>query len=251
MPKHYKLALHRPMPTWSETWLGFYMELEHQAVPILRAAGFYEAQDVKAPVAASQKLSGDEKEALERIATALTVVANCSFRTPRGIINAWLTAVSNRPTLFLSKNLPPEALEAIAAHYRRGSEPAGTFPQDILGQRRIRFAQKRRRPGIRSIAVAARAAASALPKRRGRPQNIGNWLAAEYLSPAYRSAGGRQILRHQTTIDLGSKVVVHDDGLFYRFLEMVIGPLQKHLKAHGLSAVTIETIERIATEHFR
>jgi hypothetical protein len=31
----------------------------------------------------------------------------------------------------------------------------------------------------------------------------------------------------------------------------VIGPLQKHLKAHGLQAVTIETIERIATEHFR
>lgn len=231
--------------------MSFYMELEEQAVPILRAAGFYEVQDVEPPVAADQKLGGDEKEALERVVTALTIVANCSDRTDRGVISAWLKAVGRRPTLFRSKSLPPEALEAIAAHYRRDAEPPGIFLQDILGRRRIRFPEKKRRPGTRRIARAARAAAGALPRRRGRPQKIGNWLAAEYLSSAYRSIGGRKVLRHQTTTDLGSKVVVDDDGLFYRFLELVIGPLQRHLKAHGRPAVTIETIERIAIKHFR
>ncbi|MDA9423099.1 hypothetical protein [Bradyrhizobium sp. CCBAU 53380] len=251
MPKHYKLSVHRPVPTWSEIWRSFYMELEQQAVPILRAAGFYEVRDIDPRVAPDQKLGDDEKEALERIAAALTIAANCAHRTPRAVIGAWLTAIGKRPTLFRSRDLPPEALEAIAAHYRRGAERPGTFLQDVLGHRSIRFPEKKRRPATRRIALAARAAAGALPRHRGRPQNIGNWLAAEYLSSAYRYIGGRKVLRHQTTTDLGSKVVVYDDGLFYRFLELVIGPLQKHLKTHGLPAVTIETIERIACEHFR
>jgi hypothetical protein len=123
--------------------------------------------------------------------------------------------------------------------------------QDVLSRRRVRFLKRKRRPTSKNIVRAAQAASVALPRPRGRPQNIGNWLAAEYLASAYRSLSGRRIVRHQTTTDLGSKVVVVEDGPFYRFLELVIGPLQKHLKAHGLPPVTIETIERIATEHFQ
>jgi hypothetical protein len=48
----------------------------------------------------------------------------------------------------------------------------------------------------------------------------------------------------------GGGVRYVEDGPFHQFLRMVIGPLQEHLDRHGLPPVTIETIERIATEQF-
>jgi len=251
MPKHYKLYAYRPAPRWNELWKTFYLELEKQAVPILQSAGFYEAHDLEPSVCSGGKLSEDERAAVERVASALTIAANCSHRTASGVVAAWLTAIGRKPALSRSKGLPPEVLEAIAAHYRRGTEPPGTHLQDVFSSRRIRFPGKKQRPTPRNIARAAQAASVALPRPRGRPQSAGNWLAAEYLASTYRFLSGRRIVRHQTTTDLGSKVIVVDDGPFFRFLELVIGPLQKHLKAHDLQAVTIETIERIATEHFR
>jgi hypothetical protein len=233
-------------------WSKFYGELEKQGVRILQSAGFYEMHDIKPSVAvADRKYVGEEKVALESVATALTIAANCAHRTAPGVVAAWLVAVRQKPTLFNSKDLPPEAFDAIAAHYRRGTEPPGTHLQDVFSRRRIKFLEGRRRATPSNIARAAQAALVALPRPRGRPQNTGNWLAAEYLAAAYRSLGGRRIVRHQTTMDLGSKALVVDDGPFYHFLELVIGPLQNHLKAHRLPAVTIETIERIATEQFR
>ncbi|MGY3605884.1 MULTISPECIES: hypothetical protein [unclassified Bradyrhizobium] len=253
MPKRYKPSAYRPAPSWKKLWKQFYAELEKQGVPILQASEFYEAHDREPPEieAIRYKLSEEERGALERVATALTIAANGAHRTAPGVVAAWLAAVANKPILLRSRDLPPEAIEAIVAHYQRGKEPPGTHLQDVLSRRRIRFRRRKRRPTSRNIVRAAQAASVALPRPRGRPQNVGNWLAAEYLASAYRSLSGRRIVRHQTTMDLGSKVVVVEDGPFYRFLEMVIGPLQKHLKAHGLPPVTIETIERIATEHFQ
>jgi hypothetical protein len=93
-------------------------------------------------------------------------------------------------------------------------------------------------------------AADSLRRIRGRPRNVANRILAEYLAGVFRSFGGR-IVRRQTPIEVaGGGAFYVDDGPFYRFLERVIGPLQKHLERHGLPAVTIETIERIATEDF-
>ena len=58
-------------------------------------------------------------------------------------------------------------------------------------------------------------------------------------------------MRRQAPIDKkGGGVRYVEIGPFHQFLKMVIGPLQEHLERHGLPRVTIETVERIATEKF-
>jgi hypothetical protein len=250
VPKHCKLSAYRPAPAWDGLWKQFYLEIEEHAVPILHAAGFYENHDIE-PSAPSARLGDEEKDALERVVTALTIAANCAHRTPPRLMAAWLKAVSRRPELFRSEGLPPEALEAIAAHYRRGTESSGEHIQDVFSSRRIRFPGRKLRPTSRNIARAAQAALASLQRPRGRPQNVANYTAAEYLASTYRFLSGRRIARHQTTVDLGFKRLVIEDGPFHEFLEAVIGPLQKHLKTYGLPTVTIETIERIVAERLR
>jgi hypothetical protein len=48
----------------------------------------------------------------------------------------------------------------------------------------------------------------------------------------------------------GGGVRYVENGPLHQFLGAVIGPLQEHLHRNGLPPVTIDTIERIATEQF-
>jgi hypothetical protein len=58
-------------------------------------------------------------------------------------------------------------------------------------------------------------------------------------------------VRRQAPVDKkGGGVRYVEIGPFHQFLKMVIGPLQEHLECHGLPLVTVETIERNATEQF-
>jgi hypothetical protein len=225
-----------------------YSELESSAVSILQSTGFYEAHDLDVPVEGEgRKLTEEEKAAIESIATALTIAADCAHGTETGVVAAWLRNIAKDPALFRSVRLPPEVHWAIGSNYRRRLERPGTHLQDVWGRRTVRFEDKARRPTKLNIARAALAAADALGRVRGRPRKQVNWVLAEELSRAFRFLGGR-IVRRQVAVDRDEGGVRYvEDGPFYRFLKQVIGPLQRHLERYGLSAVTIETVERIAT----
>jgi hypothetical protein len=251
MPTCYSPHAYRPVPSWVSTWEYMYSKLEPDAVQILKPTGFYERYDIQVPdVVERRKLGIEEKDAIERIATALTIAADAAHRTPPGIVAAWLDRIAKHPALFRSEQRPPEVHWQIASHYRRGSERPGTHLQDVWGRRRVHFEAKARRPTPHNIARAARRASASLRRPRGRPPTVANHVLAEYLGLAFRSFGDR-IARRQVAIDKkGGGVRYVEDGPFHQFLKRVIGPLQEHLKSHGLQRVTIETIERIAAKQF-
>ena len=247
MPTRYRRQSYQPAPTWLSIWRLMYSELEPGAVSILQSAGFYETQDIDVPVEGEgRKLTAEEKAAIESIATGLTIAADCAHRTETGVVAAWLRNIAKNPALFRSERLPPEVHWAIVSNYQRGLERPGTHLQDVFGRRTVRFEDKARRPTKPNIARAALAASASLRRIRGRPRKGANWLLAEDLSRAFRFLGGH-IVRRQVAVNAGGGARYVEDGPFYHFLKQVIGPLQRHLERHGLSAVTIETVERIAT----
>jgi hypothetical protein len=228
-----------------------YSKLEPDAVEILEPTGFYERYDIEvAEGVEGRELGTEEKEAIGRIATALTIAADAAHRTPPGIVAAWLERIAKNPALFRTERLPPEVDWLIASCYRRESERPGTHVQDICSRRRVRFEAKAQRATNSRIARAARLAAASLWRRRGRPPNVANGLLAEYLASAFRWCGGHIVRRQIPIVKKGGGVCYAEDGPLYQFLKRVIGPLQRHLEDHRLSPVTIETIERIATEQF-
>ncbi|HLG83182.1 MAG TPA: hypothetical protein VKY22_19375 [Bradyrhizobium sp.] len=251
MPTRYSTEAYRPAPRWLTTWNTVYRELELRAVEILLESGFYDTNDIDVPDALiARELSQEESAAIGRIATALTIAADAAHQTAPGVVAAWLQEVVKNPALFRSRQLPPEVHWAITSSYRRADERPGMHLQDVWGRRRVRFEAKPYRATDRNIARSASLAVTSLRRPRGRPQKIANELLAEYLAKAFRDFGGR-IVRRQVPIDLeGGGFQYVDGGPFYKFLEKVIGPLQEHLQQHGLPPVTIETIERIATERF-
>jgi hypothetical protein len=251
MPTRYKAEAYQPAPAWLSIWDYMYAELERDAVSILQPTGFYDAHDIDVlSRVEAGKISSEESAAIGCIATALTIAADGAHRTAPGIVVAWLKRVASDPALLRSRQIPPEVHWLIAANYRRHLEAPGTHLQDLYSRRRVRFEAKARRPTSHNIARAARIAADTFRRKRGRPCKLANHLLAEYLASVFRSFGGR-IVRRQTPIDEAAGGVRYvDDGPFCRFLKRVIGPLLKHLDRHGLPAVTIETIERIATEDF-
>src|SRR5207237_8322270 len=120
----------------------------------------------------------------------------------------------------------------------------------VFGRRRVHFKAKAQRPTPANIAKAARRSLENQRRERGRPRNVANRLLAESLAVSFKAFGGR-IVRRQTPIDVqGGGVLYVESGPFFCFLEKVIDPLQSHLAERGLQGVTIETIERIASEQF-
>jgi hypothetical protein len=251
MPTRYSAHQYRPAPNWLATWKSMYSKLEPNAVQILGPTGFFERFDIEMPNRVEgRNLGMEERAAIERIATALTIAADVAHQTPPGIVAAWLDRIAKKPELFRSEQIPPEVHWMIASCYRRGSERPGTHLQDIWGRRCVRFEAKAQRATNSRIARAARLAATLFRRRRGRSPNVANYLLAEYLASAFRFFGGR-IVRRLIPVDKdGGGVRYVEDGPFHQFLKKVIGPLQEHLKSHGLQLVTIETVERIATEQF-
>ena len=251
MPTSYSMHAYRPAPSWRSTWDSMYSKLEPLAVEILEPTGFYERYDLDVPeMIEGRQLGAEEKDAIRSVATALTIAADAAHRTPPGIVRVWLDRIAKNPALFRSEQLPPEVHWQIASCYRRASEPPGTHLQDVWGRRRVRFESRARRASLPRIARAARLAAASLGRPHGRPVNIANHLLAEYLANAFRWCGGRIVRRQAPRDKEGGGVRYVEIGPFHQFLKMVIGPLQEHLDCHGLPRVTIETIERIATEQF-
>ena len=115
MPTRYSMHAYRPAPSWGSTWDFMYSKLEPLAVEILAPTGFYERYDIEVPdEVKDRKLNIEEKDAIGRIATALTIAADVAHRTPPGIVAAWLDRIAKNPALFRSEQLPPEVHWQIA-----------------------------------------------------------------------------------------------------------------------------------------
>jgi hypothetical protein len=148
---------YRPAPSWVSTWKYMYSKLEPDAVQLLKPTGFYERYDIELPaMVEGRKLRIEEKDAIGRIATALTIATDAAHRTPPRIVAAWLNRIAKNPVLFRSEQLPPEVHWQIASCYRRGSERTGTHVQDVWDRRRVRFEAKALRATNPRIARAAR-----------------------------------------------------------------------------------------------
>jgi hypothetical protein len=198
-----------------------------------------------------RKLIGEEKAAIEAIATALTIAADYAHNVSPGVVAAWLQKIAGAPALFWSKDTPPAVHWEIVTNYQREFERPGTYIQDILWRRRwFRSTTKAQRPTDLNIKRAARLALKQLRRPRGRPRNESSRILAERLGQVFCSIGER-IVRHQIAHDKeGGGLRYVEDGPFYRFLEQIIDPLVQYLKHHDLPPVSIDTIERIASEHY-
>jgi hypothetical protein len=233
VPKRYRPESYRPAPSWLSIWEFIYRALEPRAVMILQPTGFYDRHDLEVPRADEvRQLEGEEKVAIERIASLLTIAAHSSHEASPGIVRAWLLRIVKEPAVFRSKDLPPEVHRVIVSNYTRDNEAPGTHLQDVFGRRRVRFEAEARKPTGTNIAKAARRALENLRRQRGRPQNVANRLLAEILTPTFKSFGGR-VVRRQIAVDKpGGGVLFVEDGPFHHFLKEVIGPLQASSMAY-------------------
>jgi hypothetical protein len=126
MPTRYRTNAYTPAPSWLFLWKSMHSKLEPNAAEILQPIGFYEKYDLEVPAKVEgRKLAGEEKAAIECIATGLTIAADAAHQTPAGVVKAWLDRIAKNPELFRSKLIPPEVHWLIVSCYRRGSEPAG------------------------------------------------------------------------------------------------------------------------------
>jgi hypothetical protein len=252
MPTRYRTAPWRPHAGWAAIWDSMYKALESKAARILQPAGFYERHDLEIPTALEgRELIGEEKAAIQAIATALTVAADCAHKTSPGVIAAWLRELAKKPQLFRSRDLPPEVHWEIVLNYRREFERPGMHMHDMVwGRRWANFSTTARRPTEFNISRAARLAEKNLRQPRGRPRNHCNWILAEHLGRTFYSVGGRIVRRQVAQAKVGGGLRYVEDGPFYCFLEEVIDPLVQYLKQHALPSVSIDTIERIASEHY-
>src|SRR5215472_10355601 len=79
MPTRYSAQAYRPAPNWLSTWDSMYRKLEPDAVQILKPTGFYERYDLEVPdMVAGRQLAGEERAAIERVSTALTIAADAA-----------------------------------------------------------------------------------------------------------------------------------------------------------------------------
>lgn len=252
MPTRYRAAPWRPHAGWAVVWDSMYRALAPNAARILQLTGFYERHDLEIPAALEgRELIGKEKAAIEAIATALTIAADCAHKTPPGVVAAWLRKLAKKPELFWSKDLPPEVHWEIVLNYSREFERPGMHMHDMLwGRRWADFSATARRPTKFNISRAARLAEKNLRQPRGRPRNHCNWILAEHLGRTFYSIGGRIVRRQVPQDKVGGGLRYVEDGSFYRFLKETVDPLVRYLKRQALSSVSIDTIERIASEHF-
>jgi hypothetical protein len=85
-------------------------------------------------------------------------------------------------------------------------------------------------------------------RKRGRTYNRANQILAERLGEIFRGSGQPIRRRREPVMRKGKVAYVEGGGPFYDFLELVLKPLQRHLRDRGLAAVTVATILRTITD---
>ena len=252
------------MPTLSKAQLiepefprgaGFdrmYLELCRDRVSVLTALGFYAEHDLAPPEENPGAIPTQDEEAeLRQIASALTVAAAASTVMPAGVLVATLLAVSKKPGLFFTRELPAAVEWAMACDYQRAGEPPGTHWRDIWGDQLAAFPGEVEQPTEANVAKAALAAIVTFQESRkpGRTYNRADQILAARLGEIFRRSGQTIRRRREPAMRRG-KVVYVEGGQVYDFLELVLKPLRAHLREQGLAPITTDTIVRLIAADF-
>jgi len=249
MPTIPKAQLTEPESPWGAAYDQIYAELCRDRGPILTALGFYAEHDLQPPEENSTAIpTKDEEEELRQIASALTVAVAASAEMPIGELIESLKKVSKNPSLFFPRTLPQPVEWAVAADYQRGDEPPGTHWRDVWGDQVARFPGEVEEPTESNIAKAADAASARLQETRkaGRPYKQADQILAVRLGTIFRRSGQPIRRRNEPVMREKDVVYVEGGGPIHRFLELVLKPLQAHLR----EKVTTEAIVRRITEDF-
>ena len=252
MPTLSKAQLIEPESPWGATFDQMYLELRRGRIPILKALGFYAEHDLPLPENSDATPTKDEEQELRQIASALTVAAAASVTMPAGVLVATLLKVSKKPSLFFARELPAPVEWAMACDYQRGDEPPGTHWRHVWGDQVAAFPGEVEQPTEANIAKAARAAIAPIQESRkpGRTHNRADQILADRLGQMFRGSGQPIRRRNEPVMRDGKSVYVEGGGPFYRFLELVLKPLQRYLREQGLAPVTVATIVRLVTDDF-
>jgi hypothetical protein len=247
MPTLYKPQLIESESPWLAPSDRMYRLLCLNKGPILMALGFYAERDLAPPDPNEQhELTNEEEAELRPIASALTAAAAASEVMPNGILVASLKKISMVPSLFFTGALPGPVEWALACRYQRDDETPGTHWRDVWGNQPSTFEGEVQVPTELNLERAAKSAMRSMPRKRGPPANPANQVLAHRLGEVFRLSGQR-IVRHQDVVMAGGKAVLIGVGPFFDFLNLVLPPLQGHLRERRLAPVTIETIVRLAT----
>lgn len=216
---------------------------------ILDAVGYYAEYDLPVPDAESE-LSEREKTELYPIVRVLMEAAVKSEMMREGVLASTLNKVAKEPSLFFLGELPAAVQWEIANDYQCGAEKLGTYCMDIWGDAQTRCSYSLERPTEANIAKAAEAAYRRIEDNRspGRPPNLANREVAEGMSKIFRTSGQAITRRREPTRMLDGKVIYNETSPFHEFLDLILDPLQRHLREHELAPVTIDSVVRIAIE---
>ena len=164
------------------------------------------------------------------------------------VLVATLQKVSKNPSLFSSGQLPAAVEWEIACNYQRSDEKPATNWQDVWGNQSWVEGDVEV-PTEANIAKAALSAIQSIQslRKRGRPPNAANQILADRLGEIFRSSGQR-IARLRLPEMRRDKLISIEGGPFHDFLNLVLPPLQRHLRDQQLAPVTVDTIVRFVTE---
>ena len=252
MPTVSKAQLIEAESPWGAASDQMYLELCRDRIPILTALGFYAEHDLPPPQENSDAIpTKDEETELRQIAGALTVAAAASGIMSTAVLVATLLKVSKKPSLFFTRELPAPVEWAIACDYQRGNEPPGTHWRDIWGDQVALLPAQVEQPTEASITKAAACALEQMQngRARGRTFNRADQILADRLGEIFRQSG-QPIRRRREPVMRQGELVYMEGGPIYDFLELVLKPLQRHLRDRGLAPVTVATIVRIMTDDF-
>ena len=134
--------------------------------------------------------------------------------------------------------------------HQRGDEPPGTLARH-LGRPGRASSRASRAPIEASIKEAAACALKQMQngRARGRTYNRADQILADRLGEIFRQSG-QPIRRRREPVMRQGKLVYMEGGPIYDFLELVLKPLQRHLRDRGLAPVTVATIVRFVTDDF-
>jgi hypothetical protein len=132
------------------------------------------------------------------------------------------------------------------------NEPQGTHWRDVWGDQVAAFPGEVEQPTDANISKAARAAIATIQESRkpGRTHNRADQILADRLGQIFRGSGQPIRRSNEPVMRDGKSVYVEGGGPFYRFLELVLKPLQRYLRERGLAPVTVATIVRLVTDDF-
>jgi hypothetical protein len=249
MPTLAKAELTESATPMLEIWDRMLEGLLQNGRLILDAIGYYAEYDLLIPDT-ERKFSEREKTELHPIVRVLMEAAVKSEMMRDGVLASTLKTLAKQPSLFSSGEIPASVQWEIANDYRRVDEKPGTFCMDIWGDSQTRCTYALETPTEANITKAAEAAYRRIEDNRspGRPPNPANRVVAEGLSKIFRSSGQPIGRRREPTRMHDRKVIYMETSPFHDFLELVLDPLQRHLREHGLAPVTIDSIVRIAIE---